>query len=78
MYVELIHFKRGSFVKREAPFFTSKAFTVYDKVVAKYSKLPDQEVLIALRNDNHTLVKACNNIKPMATAKERLAAAKGR
>jgi len=49
---------------------------VYDKAVLKYSKMPDDEVLITLRHDNHVLVKSWGNIKPMVTAKERFALAK--
>ncbi len=77
MYVEMITFERGVFLKREPPFFSKTAFAVYDKVVKKYHE-NGAEVLVALRNDNHTLVKAWTNMKPIMSLKEQLSKAKAK
>jgi len=75
IYVELIRFKRGSFLKREDPFFTKKAFAVYDKSIIKFQE-SGEEALICIRNDNHTLVKSWTNVKPKPDGKEIIKAAK--
>ena len=64
MYVECIKFLRGVFLKREPLFFTKSAHDVFNKAVAKYQS-SDQEVLIAIRHDNHTLVRCWTNVKPI-------------
>jgi hypothetical protein len=68
----------GVFTKREPPFFTKKAYDIYDKTVGKFSKLPNEEVLVCLRNDNHVVVKCWSNAKPMVSFKERLKLARGK
>lgn len=69
MYIELLRFTRGAFIKREAPFFSKKALAVYESVVAKHAKL-NEEVLICLRHDNHVMVKSWTNVKPIISGKE--------
>lgn len=71
-------FKKGEFQERKNPFFTKKAFQIYDNLVAKHSKL-DMEVIICQRNDNHTLVRAWSNLVEQPkykVAKERLKASR--
>ena len=77
MYVELIEFKEGDFVRRHPPFFTKKAFAIFDQTVAKYN-VPDKEIIVAIRNDNHSLVKAWGNVKEKPKYGIRLKAAKGK
>lgn len=75
MYIELIHFQRGVFLLKEKPFYSKNALPTYDHVVAKYAKLPG-EVMIALRHDNHVLIKSWTNVLPLISGKEMIKAAK--
>ena len=76
MYIECCRFLRGVFQKREAPFFSKDAHAVFDKVVAKYIGSND-EVLITIRHDNHTLVRSWTNVKPITKGNALIVNARG-
>ena len=75
MYVEVLTFRDGEFLRRFAPFYTKKAYDVYDSAVAKYSE-SGEEAMVCQRQDNHVLLRVWDNIKPKPKYGARLKEAK--
>lgn len=78
IYVEVIEFTNGNkFLKRYAPFYSKDCFRVYDQAVDKFSK-SGKTYIVAMRNDNHSLVKAIGNVTPSPKYIKGLKAVKGK
>lgn len=76
MYVQLSRFERGVYQSGEPPFFSKDAIAVYEKAVAKY-KASKKEVIIALRNDNHVLIRSWGNVQEQPKYGIRIKEARG-